>query len=50
MIGTRTQSDGDDWDFDLEDERAEQQFRDRQHRSRMSLPFGHPDDEVPEDD
>ena len=50
MIGTRTQSDDDDRDFDLEDERAEQQFRDRQHRKRMGLPFGHPDDEEPEDD
>lgn len=50
MIGTRTESDDDGRDLDMEDERAEQQFRHRQHRSRMSLPFGHPDDEEPEDD
>ena len=50
MIGCYSTPDEDDRDLDLEDERAEQQFRDRQHRNRMSLPFGHPDDEELEDD
>lgn len=37
-------------DMDLNDEQAEQQFRNRQHRKQMSLPFGHPDEEESDDE
>lgn len=37
-------------DMDLDDERAEQQFRDHQHRRQMSLPFGHLDEEESSDE
>jgi hypothetical protein len=46
-----TQSD-DSWenDPDLEDERAEQEWRQRRHRKLMNLPYGHPDEQDYDED